>query len=72
VAELISRHGGMLSTAVRGNTDMLIMEHLPGRMMVKDAKKRGIKITDLDRLKQLLSRTLSYQEFVLTSPPVIR
>jgi hypothetical protein len=71
VAELISRHGGMLSTAARGNRDMLVVGHRPGQTNVFDTKNRSIKIMDLDGLEQLLSGALSYQEFVLTSPPVI-
>jgi hypothetical protein len=37
VAELISRHGGIVSKNLRGNTDMLIVGQLPGQMKVLNA-----------------------------------
>ena len=71
VEELISRHGGIVGNNVRGNTDMLIMGHLPGQTKVHDAEKHSIKILDLDTLGQLLVGSMSFQEFVQTSPQVI-
>ena len=44
---------------------------LPGKTKVHEAERRGVEISTLDTLEQLLQRTLTFQEFIDTPAPVI-
>ncbi len=44
---------------------------LPGKTKVHEAERRGVEISTLDTLEQLLQGALTFQEFIDTLAPVI-
>ncbi len=48
-----------------------IVGDLPGKTKVHKAEWRGVKISTLDTLEQLLQGVLTFQEFIDTPAPVI-
>ncbi len=47
------------------------MGDLSGKTKVHEAERRGVKISTLDMLEQLLQGTLTFQELIDTLAPVI-
>jgi hypothetical protein len=45
---------------------------LPGKTKVHEAKQRGVEISTLDMLEQMLQGALTFQEFIDTLAPVIK
>jgi hypothetical protein len=71
VAAMIQQHGGIIQGAVQGNTNLLIVGEEPGRKQVEEAIAQDTKMVALATVEQLFEGTISWEEFMQASSPII-
>ncbi len=69
--EIIASHGGIVNDKVRGRTNILVIGDRPGKVKVRDAKKRAVQIVHIYTLERFLGGTMTFKELIETPSPKI-